>query len=276
MGSSARAFRYAAAHDKRVSSARGRGAAGSARGVSRHAARRVRARPVPPPLRRDMGGRRGRGRALEPAFSPVVGTPAMSWAPSSGAPSRSAESLLWLVGRWQRAAAESLFRDGVEVSGVVKEVFRDVRVRMNGRNPWRVVCEMRGRTAGRPGAPRSGTTRPHARDGRPACDCPLRSSEAFSQRPLDTPRRGRRPARAGGAGRRRRTEPRKIKGSRPDRGARRRAPGADRAADDDDEEASRRREKRCLQRPELSARRDETSPARSRGDDAYFPRSAFW
>jgi len=53
-------------------------------------------------------------------------------------------SLLWLLGHRQRAAAESLFRDGVEASGVVREVFRDSRVRMNGRHPWRVVYEIEG------------------------------------------------------------------------------------------------------------------------------------
>lgn len=84
------------------------------------------------------------GVALLNLLLSVVGTPAMSLGALLGGAFALCGSLLWLVGRWQQAAAESLFRDGVEVSGVVKEVFRDVRVRMNGRNPWRVVYEIEG------------------------------------------------------------------------------------------------------------------------------------
>lgn len=76
-------------------------------------------------------------------------------------------SLLWLLGRRQREAAESVFRDGVEASGVVVDVFRDLRVRMNGRHPWRVVYELDGPD----GRPSRGTAtfwddaRPHASVG---------------------------------------------------------------------------------------------------------------
>ncbi|MBI4957155.1 MAG: DUF3592 domain-containing protein [Myxococcales bacterium] len=52
-----------------------------------------------------------------------------------------AGSLLWLVGRAQRARALHAYRDGVEAQGRVVDVYLDRRVRMNGQHPWRVVYE---------------------------------------------------------------------------------------------------------------------------------------
>jgi hypothetical protein len=60
--------------------------------------------------------------------------------------------LLWMIGRAQRALAERVFRDGAEVSGEVVRVFRDHAVRMNGKNPFRVVYTFMAE-----GKPRSGT-----------------------------------------------------------------------------------------------------------------------
>lgn len=52
-----------------------------------------------------------------------------------------AGTLLHLLGRFQRARALRVFRDGVEAEAQVVSVSRDYRARMNGRNPWRLVYE---------------------------------------------------------------------------------------------------------------------------------------
>lgn len=61
------------------------------------------------------------------------------WVVAPGAVFAVAGALLWGLGRWRRARALRLFREGHEASGEVVEVFLDRRVRMNRQHPWRVV-----------------------------------------------------------------------------------------------------------------------------------------
>lgn len=50
-----------------------------------------------------------------------------------------AGAVVYLVGMWLRARTLAVFERGVEVRAIVTKVFLDYRVRMNKKNPWRVV-----------------------------------------------------------------------------------------------------------------------------------------
>ncbi len=67
------------------------------------------------------------------------GAPGLALGSTMGGLFTVAGLLVWSIGRIQRTLAERVFRDGVEVSGEVVDVFHDHLVRMNGRSPYRVV-----------------------------------------------------------------------------------------------------------------------------------------
>jgi hypothetical protein len=68
--------------------------------------------------------------AVQPAVSSALVFPALS-AMAGGA--------LLFVAWWKRARARRIFRDGIEAEGEVVSVGYDYRVRVNGKNPWRVI-----------------------------------------------------------------------------------------------------------------------------------------